>query len=206
MSPLFRVPQFNGDDAERAHYEWGCNCGPAAIAAICGLTLDEVRPFMGEFESKGYTNPTLMCQTLTRIGVKWEGGLIGVKVRGLGGRPPWPYYGLARVQWEGPWTDPGVPARARYRYTHWVGTCRGDDDTGIFDVNAMNGATGWVSEADWAETIAPWIIKEVRRANGRWHLTHLIEVLSGPSPSGPLQPIETHADAPTQVVEGSPQK
>ena len=39
----FLFPRFTADDAHRAHREWGANCGPTAIAAICRLTLDEVR-------------------------------------------------------------------------------------------------------------------------------------------------------------------
>jgi hypothetical protein len=31
------------------------NCGPGAIAAICGLTLDDLRPHLGDFEQKRYT-------------------------------------------------------------------------------------------------------------------------------------------------------
>jgi len=60
-------PKFSAADAERAADEWGMNCGPGAIAAIFGLTLDQVRPFMGDFERKRYTNPTLMFDTLHRL-------------------------------------------------------------------------------------------------------------------------------------------
>lgn len=36
--------RFTLEDAQRASQEWGANCGPGAIAAIMGMTLDEVRP------------------------------------------------------------------------------------------------------------------------------------------------------------------
>ena len=106
------LPRYSAGEAEAAYDDWGANCGPTAIAAICGLTLDELRPRLGAFESKRYTNPTLMWAVLGRIGAEYR--LV---------RPPdrWPIFGLVRVQWEGPWTAPGVPMRARYRYTHWVG-------------------------------------------------------------------------------------
>ena len=48
-------PRFTAEAADRAYDEWGANCGPGAIAAICGLTLDELRPHMGDFEGKRYT-------------------------------------------------------------------------------------------------------------------------------------------------------
>lgn len=157
-------------DAEAAHSEWGCNCGPAAIAAVMGLKLDEVRPFMGDFERKRYTNPTLMFETLDRLGRPYA--RIGTRV---------PSFGLVRIQWEGPWTEPGVPIRARYRHTHWVGWCRNSRFglEAVFDVNALGGRRfdGWACYADWSHIIAPWIIENlVPGGTGRWHFTHGIEV------------------------------
>lgn len=169
MTPL----RFTLADAERASDEWGCNCGPSALAAITGRTLDEIRPLMGDFERKRYTNPTLMFESLRRTAV-----------------PFWtiespPTHGLCRIQWEGPWTEPGVPIRVRYRHTHWIALQNPRHasmldqihrDAGVFDINAMNSG-GWISYADWATSLVPWLLKEaVPRANGRWHITHRIEV------------------------------
>jgi hypothetical protein len=165
--------RFTLEDANRAYDEWGCNCGPSAVAAIMGMSLDDVRPHMGDFEQKHYTNPTLMWEVLRSIGRRWRidhARRIPEKV--------WPKHGLARVQWEGPWTAPGVPMRARYRHTHWVAAQMGKapDDWGVFDINAMNSG-GWVSLADWTRVIAPWIIRElVPRGSGGWHLTHVVEI------------------------------
>lgn len=166
-------PRFTAADADRAHEEWGANCGPGAIAAICGLTLDELRPHMGDFEKKRYTNPTLMWRVL--------GSLEGVAFSHLGGdlgRGNWPLYGLARIQWEGPWTKPGVPARAAYRHTHWVGAdARNPANIGIFDINCINNGSGWVSVSEWSQTVVPWILEQcVPRATGGWYITHAVEV------------------------------
>ena len=103
-------PPFTADDAERAHAVWGANCGPGSLAAIMGMTLDDVRPHLLGFDAKRYTTPSMMNDALRSIGRPWK--KIGAA---------WPGYGLVRVQWEGPWTDPGVPMVARYRYTHWIG-------------------------------------------------------------------------------------
>lgn len=161
---------FSRSDAIRASDEWGANCGPAALAAVMGMTLEQVRPHMGDFESKQYTNPTLMFAALASIGRPW---------RKIG--PELPSYGLARIQWEGPWTEPGVPMRVRYRHTHWVGWCRKSrfGDEAAFDVNALGGREwdGWVNYAAWANTVVPWILRACEpKANGRWHVTHGIEV------------------------------
>lgn len=159
-------------DVDRAHNLWGANCGPTAIAAVLNLPLDAVRPHMGDFERKGYTNPTLMWAALKSLDVRFSyrgGGL---------GRRNWPNYGLARIQWEGPWTRPGVPMRARYRHTHWIGVnARDRNRIGVFDVNAMGNGTGWCALADWESTLVPIILAEcVPRASGGWHITHAVEI------------------------------
>jgi hypothetical protein len=161
-------PLFTLADAERAHDEWGANCGPAAIAAVLDLTLEEIRPWLGDFENKRYTNPTLMWSILDSLSVSW---------RRLSAPLNWPRHGLVRIQWHGPWTAPGVSPRAAYRHTHWVGAARRGDEIGVFDVNALNNGSGWCSIADWSAHIVPFILSEcVPRADGRWSMTHVVEV------------------------------
>jgi hypothetical protein len=158
---------FTLEDAQRAAQAWGANCGPGAIAAVLQLTLDEVRPHLHDFERKRYTNPALMYFALRSLGVVWHVHM---------GHVDWPVYGLARVQWEGPWLEPGVPIGARYRRTHWVGTRSRHDRREIFDINCMC-VGGWVSLDEWSAVVVPWLLRElVPGANGRWHLTHAIEV------------------------------
>lgn len=167
-------PRFNLADADHAYETWGANCGPGALAAIMGLTLDEVRPHMGDFESKRYTNPTMMFAALKSVGADWR--------RIDQDHPPgyWPRYGLARIQWEGPWTKPGVPMRVRYGYTHWVGSVTVNGHAGVFDINCLNNGSGWVSSSEWRDTVVPAIVAQYPRADGRWHVTHSIEVVPEP--------------------------
>jgi hypothetical protein len=161
------LPIFTAENADRAYDVWGANCGPIAIAAMCGWHIDELRAEMGDFESKRYTNPTLMWEVLNRIGAQYR--LV---------KPPdaWPNYGLVRIQWEGPWTEPNVPMRARYRQTHWIGAQRANGAVGIFDCNAFANGTGWCSEADWETVIVPAILEMYPRASGKWHRTHVVEL------------------------------
>ena len=165
-----RVPRFTLVDAEKAHEGWGCNCGPTALALACGLTLDEVRRHMGDFETKRYTNPTLMRDSLERTLVAHR----YVKP------DEWPVFGLLRIQWGGPWMKQGVPFGARYRQTHWVAaaTAPRTRNLGVWDVNCLNNGTGWVSLADWESIVVPAITKEIPRADGTWSVTHSIEVVS----------------------------
>lgn len=159
---------FTAQDAERASDEWGANCGPGALAAIAGLTLDQIRPHMGDFERKGYTNPTMMQAALRSLCLVTKTTI---------GRPAWPSHGLARIQWEGPWMAEGVPIGARYRATHWVAARRLAAGVMIFDINAIDEG-GWIPAQLWADDLVPWLLKQCQpRANGKWHITHAIEVL-----------------------------
>jgi hypothetical protein len=89
--PALLTVKFTQEESHDAFDTWGFNCGPSAIAAVAGLTIDEVRPHMGDFESKHYTNPTLMWGVLNRLGLRWR-----LRPRTAGG-VNWPNFGLARV-------------------------------------------------------------------------------------------------------------
>jgi len=172
-------------EADTAYENWGCNCGPSALAAIMGLRLDDVRPHLVGFDQKHYTNPTMMFDALASIGRPW---------RRIG--RDWPRYGLARIQWEGPWTSPGVPMRARYRYTHWVGSWQtAERGHGVFDVNMLGNGSGWATIDNWRSTMVPEIVRHIPRADGRWHVTHGIEIEIVPG----------RPNAPSRLPAGSPQ-
>jgi hypothetical protein len=174
-SPMQRVVShqtpFTLDDAQRAGDEWQFNCGPAALCAVLGMTPDAIRPMMGDFEGKGYTNPTLMLDILARCNASFRVMYRGDVPNGL----PKIEHGLMRVQWTGPWTKPGVPMRARYRQTHWVAV-RGASRE-IFDVNAMC-VGGWLPRDEWALQLVPWLIRECcPKGDGGWWPTHALEVV-----------------------------
>lgn len=167
---LLDRPPFNRDDVIAAGDEWKFNCGPGAIAAVVRMTPTELRPFMGDFERKGYTNPTLMWSILRSLSVRWRAIDKGV----------WPSYGLVRIQWHGPWMNEGVPIPARYRHTHWIAhRDRPDSESQIFDVNCI-GVGGWIPRNEWKEQVVPWLLPQVEpKSDGNWSMTHSIEVLSG---------------------------
>jgi hypothetical protein len=165
--------RFATEEAQAAADTWGMNCGPGAAAAILGMTLDEIRPHLGDFEHKRYTNPTLMWSILRSVGATF-----------IQNRPKtFPDYGLARIQWTGPWTKPGVPARVAYRHTHWVGVRTINagshvvsDEIEIFDINGIS-VGGWMPLAEWRDELVPWLLREcVPRADGGWFVTHSVEV------------------------------
>lgn len=171
-----RPVRFSLDDAQKAADEWSFNCAPAALCAVLNLTPNEIRPLMGDFESKCYTNPTLLFDVLKRSGAKHEHTYRSDTFVGdfpLIQIPPIKH-GLMRIQWGGSWTKPGVPMRVRYRKTHWVAVRRNSEQ--VFDVNAMC-VGGWMDVLEGESKLVPWIIREcVPDGDGSWWPTHVIEV------------------------------
>jgi hypothetical protein len=193
----FPEVRFDRDSAQQAGDEWGFNCGPGALCAVLGKTPSEIRAYMGDFEKKGYTNPTLMASILRNLNAP-----IKVMFQGKADSKPdnprdlklYPRFGLVRVQWGGPWTKPGVPIAARYRHTHWV-ACRFPREFGpgkdgvswgrtplvpeIFDINAII-VGGWLPWSEWADELMPWLQKQaVPKGDGTWWPTHSWELLHG---------------------------
>lgn len=174
--------RFTADDAQCAGDTWGANCGPGAIAAVAGLSLTELRPHLRDFELKGYMNPLLMWQVLQNLSLSFKVSIRRHDSQAL----DWPHFGLARIQWEGPWTRPGVPARAAYRHTHWVAAMRieGEADPAIFDINAIQSG-GWIRLAAWRDMLVPWLLQQCEpKGTGGWFLTHSVEIRSASSAGG----------------------
>lgn len=164
--------QFDRDTAQAAADEWGFNCGPGALCAVLNMTPADVRLIMGNFEKKGYTNPTLMYAALQKAGVKHETTYRGDKLFIF---PP-VNFGLVRVQWGGPWTEPGVRFAARYRYTHWVAMRNQSHRQKVFDINAICQG-GWISFREWEGELMPWLAEQtVPKWNGEIWPTHVIEI------------------------------
>ena len=163
---------FDVDQAQHAAGEWGFNCGPSSVCAVTGMTPDQIRPHLCEFEQKGYTNPRLMYSILAGLEVPY---------RKLVRPEAWGMWGLARVQWEGPWTEPGAHHMARQRHTHWIAYywSIAIDPCMIFDINAMC-VGGWLNLREWSSQLVPWLLNECEpKANGEWHLTHRLELIEG---------------------------
>ena len=174
MIPL----RFTVEDAQKASDAWSFNCGPGALCGLLGMTPDELRPNLGEFEQKGYTNPTLMKDALGRLGRTFTQIYRGDVPQE---KPTLAVNGLLRIQWGGPWTKPGVPMRVRYRHTHWVASSltSGTFLPRIFDVNAT--CSGWIRYREWSEQLVPWLLKQCEpKSDGTWWVTHAWEVNAAP--------------------------
>ena len=158
---------YHPPDVTAAYETWQASCGPAALAAVLHRPLAQVRHLLAGYDQRGYMNPTHMQLALGGARCWWQ------KLRpGEDG----PSYGLAFVQWLGPWCDKGVPVAAAYRKTHWVGMAL-CEDTGLmlYDINAcseMSHDGAWVPWRWWHEEVRPEITKTIKAATGgsyiRW--------------------------------------
>lgn len=164
--------RFTVDDANAAgdgHF----NCGPAALCAVADLLPDQALAALHGFDQKHYTNPSMMAMALHELKIPFE------RVYEFAKKPyeheiGYPKFGLVRIQWAGPWTNPGVPMRVRYRYTHWVAW--ENEASAVFDVNAMC-VGGWIPRKEWETQLVPWLLKEAcPKASGEWWPTHCWEI------------------------------
>ena len=166
----FNLPAVLPDTFEAAD-AWGANCGPMSLAAVLGLAaVEAARPLVQPF--RGFMSPTDMIAALKRgygLMERWAN---------IGHSPadPWPMLGLVRIQWLGPWCDPGVNPRAAYRATHWVGARDVLGAVEIYDAtpNRWIPLERW---SRWCETLWP------KRATG-WAPVTRIDVVPRTGPKG----------------------
>lgn len=182
------VEPFTVDELRRANREWGCNCGPSALAFACQVPLEAVRHAIPGFAEKRYTNPTMMEKGLEFLG--------RTVTRIPRPAPPAPRHEpdaermfaidamtLVRVQWTGPWTAQGANHRWAYPHTHWIACwLEGPAIEGpvplVFCCNL--GVCGIDS---WSSDISNLIREHHARADGGWFPTHIWRV-SCPTPRG----------------------
>lgn len=170
-------------DAEllAAHERWGANCGPAALAAACGLPIDSVRPALPAFGRTGYTNVRMMHEAIAVLGFRasYRPDFAGRN----GATAAFPAHGLVRLQFGGPRTGPGASERWASCHTHWVASKSIGEDLWVYDVNG-----GWWPRGEWEAAVVTAIVRSKDRADGTWWPTHRWEVRRGrPAPSNPTQ-------------------
>lgn len=178
---------FTEEQAQAAHDQWGCNCGPTALAFALQMPLSFVRPLLPDFPARKYTNPTMMREALKSAGQDFR--IIKVPVRTPGGgldiatmygenpklKPDEPFSmmtdsppHLVRVQWTGPWTKAGANPKWGYRMTHWICTWLQRSVPLVFDCNG-----GVMHHEKWEAGIVPLITASIPRADGGWYPTHI---------------------------------
>ncbi len=177
------VYPFTEQDMAAARREWGCNCGPSALAFAIQQPLSAARFAIRDFERKRYTSPMMMRNALNELRVRWWPVAPVCRDEMFGVAPA-----LVRIQWTGPWTAAGSNPRWAYTHTHWIATWRqGPAVEGgfplVFDCNGgVRGIDSWESE------IVPLLLP--KRGDGKWAPTHIWRVIPlkrqtpSPAPDG----------------------
>ena len=166
---------FDESEMRQAHDEWGCNCGPSALAFALRKSLDDVQPVMMRvgFHDKRYTSPSMMKKALEYLDVSFQQQKVSSDAMfdtepmfqaALQGH----ILSLVRIQWTGPWTKPDANPKWAYRQTHWIATWYDLGRNMVFDCNG-----GILSFEQWQENIVPLITDTISRADGGWFPTHI---------------------------------
>lgn len=180
MNSLVNFPNrpeahFTFDELARANGGWGCNCGPAALAAMTGIQLYLAGQSLHGFMEKGFTNPTMMAQALMDLEICFRlekfAGRERLSVREISSLRR----GLIRIQFDGPWCRPEVPKAAAYKHTHWIGAMFYGGVYHIFDVNADS---LWETAEQWEAKTVCELMAEEKRCTG-WFVTHRYELEVG---------------------------
>jgi hypothetical protein len=135
---------------------WGANCGPTALAALLGREVETVREALQPWP--GYTNPTKIKSALGELGYDWR----------VATEPG--FFGLAFVQWCGPWE---AVTRAAYRRTHWIAFRRRTvGPLCAYDCN-WGEAGGWSTLDEWGSVLAPVLLP---KGSTGWRYRLVLEV------------------------------
>jgi hypothetical protein len=147
-----RTSPFTDAELATAREQWGCNCGPAALAFALGVKLEAARYALPTFADKRHTTPTMMMEALRFLNRGYR--VIKPPPRPPNERTPPDIeslflhdIALVHLQFTGPWTAPGANARWAYTHTHWV-ACWRERQVSIsmvYDVNAGGSASGGVA-------------------------------------------------------------
>ncbi len=126
---------------------FNATCGPISFAAVLGTFVCEVMRFFPDFPQRHHTTAADMVHALKMCGAEFTHVANQL-----------PHTGVALIQLEGPWTNPGAPVTAQLLYTHWVGV-RGDF---IFDPCLED----WIERDEWLANGAKQWMSAVKRCSG----------------------------------------
>jgi hypothetical protein len=124
---------FSQKESSDAKEQWRGNCGPHALAAAAGISLERVKRAL-PFKFTGTMSPTQMAKAVEHLGIAC------IRTKSL--RTQELRNGVGYVQWTGRWLSSTYNSE-KYRYTHWIAS----RDGWVFDT--MMSAFGWMKEDAW---------------------------------------------------------
>lgn len=160
--------RFDARQAQAIFDAYGADCGPCgpgALAAIAGVDLtDAIRAVGPKWMKLRGTTEIMLADALEILGQDWS------RIN-----PRRPAFGLARIQWAGPWLDDPDPFE-KYRHSHWIGMADSERGPHVFDINAIS-VGGWISLEEWDADLRPWLLQTTEpQATGEWFISDAYEV------------------------------
>ena len=158
------------------------SCGPAALAALLGRSLADIRhAFPRQTEASTWTNLAMMGRALAALGARHSATGTAPDLE----HPAklWPRHGLVLIQFCGSWSQMPVSHPAQLQRSHWIAVmnARGASlsyEPAVFDINLVAaGHSGWVTREGWDRTVAPQLAEHFgKKATGQWWVRAGIEV------------------------------
>lgn len=133
----------------------GAACGHGALAAAIGIPISIVCSIGWHAPHPAWVNIPSMEEAMEKLGVRFRRAAL-----------TYPNDGIFMVQFLGPWSKPGVPARVSCMHRHWAASRKGY----IWDINLAK----WVTHAEWEEFL-PQLKHE--KSHG-WEINRSYEVNS----------------------------
>lgn len=158
-------------EADHAHDAWNFMCGHFSIAAATGCALDQIHTCGVAIKTGGWMNPTMISETLRALPVSYNKVPVTIT-------PEEEFKllehlktaAILRIQWEGTWLNPGVPAGAAYQRTHYIA---------YKDGHIMDPALGpniHMPVKLWLEQGITQVLPQIKKATG-YHFTHAWTIL-----------------------------
>jgi len=141
-------------DVRLANKLFEANCGPACLAAILSVQVCDVMCLFEHFPTRPFTSRRKMEEILHSLNIPFS------RTQNL------PRFGLALIQFEGPWSQISGSEKWTSRYTHWVAVSNGT----IYEVNAER----WLTQAEWSIATERLLV-HYPRATG-WRIKEGLEV------------------------------
>lgn len=144
--PIYR-PAFIPWDLDIAGINFGANCGPISFAVTTEREVCRIMRFFPHFKYSRSTNLTQMLRAYREADYQ-------TKIN----KCQLPEFGVALIQWTGPWTAKHFFSRWSLVYTHWIAVNHG----WIFDHTAGE----WQEFPQWESEVVPDFISQIPRATG----------------------------------------
>jgi hypothetical protein len=154
-------------DVELANHLFDANCGPASLAAILSIQICDLMALFDQFPESPYTSRQKMEDILK------EARVLFLTTSDL------PAFGLALIQFEGPWSSSPSTARWAGRYSHWIGVS-GDQ---FYEINCDR----WTDRREWETNVATALVASYPSATG-WRVKLGLEVVPQPFAPGEVLP------------------